>query len=490
MNYLRKHAALAGVLVALMLLGGLLRLWDLGEQSLWIDEGFTMNAALSVHEKGLPILESGEFYRNGILSVYMITFVEKVFGIDPFSPWPERLPAVVFGTGLIVAAYFFYREIFKDKVGALILSGAIAFSYWEIAWSRQARGYAMCSLFITVALTFLWRYSNSKRPCTLALAITGAILAYVSQESALAFILIVGLMVVIFAHDSKMESASRSFAPAAALAALFGISMLAQAFLPNMRPLRFDDYFNSLPPELLVSMCGAVTAWIWTLRARQDRRAVSFLALAGFSSLVLILFFSPAAQSRYLFPLFPIFIALTVYLARNAADYVFKGLGSCSCVLIALALLAALYAPFLNLLPRSTYYLESGSPQPDFKTAYDLIRKNKKEGDIIISGFTQMHNVYLGEKGMWLKMNFNGPASGADAKVINGFDYYVAAPIIVDFEQLKKVLGENTGYLVLDSMTDSRWPEIYPYFETCGCAQKIISDRGAVGGASIYVYKF
>src|SRR3989338_5633022 len=80
-----------GLILALIGYGLFLRVYGLGEQSLWIDEGYTINASQAILERGIPQLDSGKMYSGWMLSTYMTAGAMKVFGFDPFSPWSARI---------------------------------------------------------------------------------------------------------------------------------------------------------------------------------------------------------------------------------------------------------------------------------------------------------------------------------------------------------------------------------------------------------------
>jgi len=114
-------------LIALLLLtifGFILRIYDLGYQSFWYDEGYSVNAALCILERGLPILPSGHLYSTGILNTGLIASSMGLFGASEFS---ARLPSVLFGVLTIPLAFFFVKRI-GDKRIALITAFLVTFS--------------------------------------------------------------------------------------------------------------------------------------------------------------------------------------------------------------------------------------------------------------------------------------------------------------------------------------------------------------------------
>jgi len=56
----------------IILVGFILRIYDLGNQSLWLDEAISSIAAIAFLEKGEPVLPSGIFYGVAILNTFLI----------------------------------------------------------------------------------------------------------------------------------------------------------------------------------------------------------------------------------------------------------------------------------------------------------------------------------------------------------------------------------------------------------------------------------
>lgn len=153
---LKQKKSLTLVIITLLILvGGILRSYKLGEQSYWIDEGYTLNAVLSTLEKGYPLLDSGQVYgQNYLLNNYLITGAVKLGGFNPIT---TRSIAILFGVGVIFLIYFLGKKFFNQSIGlgAAILT---TFSYWEIAWSRQARMYIELQFFFFLLYIYLIPY--------------------------------------------------------------------------------------------------------------------------------------------------------------------------------------------------------------------------------------------------------------------------------------------------------------------------------------------
>ena len=79
LNKLKQDKTLIAVLI-LMLLGFIIRIYSLATQSLWIDKGFSLNAAISILKHGIPLMDSGSYYLGYLLHTYLLSlFVFKKF---------------------------------------------------------------------------------------------------------------------------------------------------------------------------------------------------------------------------------------------------------------------------------------------------------------------------------------------------------------------------------------------------------------------------
>ena len=176
-------------IIALLLLtiyGFVLRIYDLGYQSLWYDEGYSVNAALCMLERGLPILPSGYIYSKGILNTSLIASSIGLLGVSEFS---ARLPSILFGTLTIPLAFFFTKRI-ADKRIALITAFLVTFSMLEIAWSREARMYQQLQFFYILSLYSFNEFTQRRSNRHLVLTILSTLCTILSHPFGFSLILI------------------------------------------------------------------------------------------------------------------------------------------------------------------------------------------------------------------------------------------------------------------------------------------------------------
>ncbi|MBN2417631.1 glycosyltransferase family 39 protein [bacterium] len=136
-----------------------LRLWNLGRASFWVDEINTVFAASSYVEKGTFELPSGVEHVRAPLHLYLTAFVFRHTSVNEFS---TRLIPALFGIVNVLLVYLLASRFFNWKVG-MFAAFLMAFSHFEIGWSRTARAYTLLqSATILFAYTVLMALESRK----------------------------------------------------------------------------------------------------------------------------------------------------------------------------------------------------------------------------------------------------------------------------------------------------------------------------------------
>ncbi len=333
-------------IISLILLAGLyLRMYGLGHQSLWIDEAYTINAAMAVNQHGYPFLDSGNIYVNNFVSVYISAVITRFFGFDAFDPWTLRLPSVLFGVALIYAVYLLADRLFSNRKISLMAAFLTAFSYGEIVFSRQVRGYAVLALLMVLVIYFLLKYVDGAKKGHLIWAVVFFILAGFSHWVALAFL--PGILLIVLILNSK-------------------------AYFPNF--------------------------------SRENLATISLVIFVSLTVITIVLFEPVKSRIiRYtLFPTFPFLATLLSFYAMKAIEIVLPRRSvSFKAILFPLFLISITYS-FLTFYPTNHYELGMASPQPDYKEAFSVIKSAQKTDDLIISARPVLHRIYLKQDGLWL----------------------------------------------------------------------------------------
>jgi hypothetical protein len=140
-----RRPALHAVIL-LMVVGALLRFWQLGSASLWLDE------AASVKFAGLPwsvLWLSG--YDNAPPLYYSVLKLALWFGD---SEAMIRVPSVLFGVLTIPVVYWAGRVLAGPRAG-LVAALYLTLSVAHVEYSQEARGYSLLVFALCIALVGL-----------------------------------------------------------------------------------------------------------------------------------------------------------------------------------------------------------------------------------------------------------------------------------------------------------------------------------------------
>ncbi len=137
------------VLPLLVLLGALLRFYKLGEQSLWVDEILTLQAANIGESLGFR-----DVFTNiqGPLHALLIHFIAKL----STSEVALRSLSAVAGAGTIPLIYLLGRDMAGRRTG-LVAATLFAMSPFSIWYSQEVRNYSSLILLSTVSTLAAWR---------------------------------------------------------------------------------------------------------------------------------------------------------------------------------------------------------------------------------------------------------------------------------------------------------------------------------------------
>jgi mannosyltransferase len=133
------------LLIAILLLGLFFRLYDLGRESLWLDEAYSIKFA-ELNLSQIFFLPEN----NPPLYYIILHWWIHLFGISEFS---VRFPSAIFGFLSIFMMYKIGSELFDINVGKLS-SLLMAFSLFHIQYSQEARTYSLSVLLTILSMYF------------------------------------------------------------------------------------------------------------------------------------------------------------------------------------------------------------------------------------------------------------------------------------------------------------------------------------------------
>jgi hypothetical protein len=124
-------------MLGLLLLGAGLRLYHLGDRSLWVDEIYTVNGALE-SGPGHALRLAQAFPEQGPAQ-FLLAWALRGLGLAEAT---VRLPSAVSGTLALLSLYLLGRELFGRRVG-LIAAALAAITPFLVWYSQEARNYSM-----------------------------------------------------------------------------------------------------------------------------------------------------------------------------------------------------------------------------------------------------------------------------------------------------------------------------------------------------------
>lgn len=471
-----KHAL---SLFFIVVYGAFLRVYDIGKQSLWIDEGFTMMQEKSIFEHGYPLLMSGNIEYKDVLFPYILSGLRFLAGENIQS---FRLVAVFFGIASILVIYFLAKAYFNKNI-ALFSAFLLSFSYWHIAWSRQIRSYSLfVFLFLLAQLFYLYYEKSQNKKWLLLLLITlcFAILA----KSNIGVIVTISFLIFIFYRKKRVPYYIYSL-----FAALIGSFIaLNYNFLIKIFSPFHQNYLKYYVVDYLWQFYGlffvlaAVGAYLHLKNNHQQEKQLTKLNILIFiSSITFFAFFSLINQRRYLFFISPLIFIYASY----CINFLTKEKTRLTFLFFTLILLInQISFVSITFKPSAHYFLETYTPQPDFSAAYEHIT-HSNENSIIISAYPFLDYIYLGKSDFALPISYSGLPN--DSALLFSTEYYTNSQRLFTPSQILEIAGDSSVLIILDDMSISRSDKSMVKFIQKNAAL-VFENKNQVG-QNIFIYK-
>lgn len=178
------------LLIIIILFGLFLRVYQLGEAPLWIDEATSAVAGKEIIEKGVPVFDSGLVYDRAIFYHYNEALF-LLFGVNDFN---VRFFSVLVGLMTILLPYLIGREY--SKKGGLIAALFMCVFYLEVFFSRQARMYQLFQFMFFLSLYLL--YKSREKPKLIYFALLAMFICIDSQIAGLVLCPVFVLFIIFY----------------------------------------------------------------------------------------------------------------------------------------------------------------------------------------------------------------------------------------------------------------------------------------------------
>lgn len=430
------------ILGLIVLVGLLLRLNDLGVHSLWVDEAMTSNAAISLLENGKPVFNSGFTYWRAFPHTVLTSISIKIFGTSDFA---VRFPSVIIGTLTIFLTFLTGKKFFDRDVG-IVAALIISLSTWEIVWSKQARMYSLLQFLYLLSVFLIYKAERKPSNRNILALLSAIVLSTLTHITAYLLPLIA---ISYFFYSNYIEGERkiswRLFSVPVSLIVLF--QLLNNSFIEIIHRLSFNPgniqtYLSWIstnsPALLLFGLAGIGTS------IRKEKKTNLLMLGAALPVLYIYLLHYHNTASRYLYVVIPFFaIWSSLYIVKISRNLKTDKL-KFKAILVVILLLFLFSGSFVS----GDYRPGLHAPQPDFKSAYNYVRENRKEESIVISRWTSPAVYYLNKPPEYSLVGDYPPKT---ERSFNGLERYSGAKFIDNSDELRKVVEQHEhGWVVLD----------------------------------------
>ncbi len=139
------------ILAAVISAGLLLRLYQLGADSFWIDE---VGVAQVISKPSL--IEMLREAHNHVMAMPLDYILDWIFARFGSSEGFLRLPTALWGVLTLVVCYVFFKRL-TNQITALLMTLFLALSPFHIQYSQELRFYAALAFFYWLVTWQLWR---------------------------------------------------------------------------------------------------------------------------------------------------------------------------------------------------------------------------------------------------------------------------------------------------------------------------------------------
>jgi 4-amino-4-deoxy-L-arabinose transferase-like glycosyltransferase len=379
------HSRYAQTLLLLTITGLVLRFYNLGYNSLWLDEASTYTISANSFSQIWQTTAGGEF--NPPL-FYWTEHVMLMLGNNEIVL--RFIPALL--GALTIPLFYIIGKEFLDRNTGLVAAAACAFSPFLIYYSQEARAYMMMLFFIVLATVFFLKAMRSASLKHWVLFGLFSALAFWAHFYALVMIaalvlyaliawaprilaeynnlkmLVVGVVVFILLSSPLVLVTLRLFITRTASAPTYGIQGLG-IILETFRQI---SGFNDIAMVLLLALF--VIGIIGTFRTGKDR--FFFLVIVTILTFVIsyVLSFRMPMLPRYL-----IFLSIAFFTGIAVSYLLLYSLWRTKAVVYGFIVLLVL----INALSLAGYY--SGYSKEDWRGFSTALAGKTSPGDLVVS---------------------------------------------------------------------------------------------------------
>jgi 4-amino-4-deoxy-L-arabinose transferase-like glycosyltransferase len=142
------------LLISFIIIGAILRLYQLGFACLWTEELYTGMVSLKEPLQIWSFITMNDFNPPGY---HLLVWVMRIS--MGYSEWVLRLPSAVAGV-LLIPVIFYAGKEYKDELTGVICAGLVTVLYPLTYYSQFARAYSVSLLLFTIGLLYYLKIRN------------------------------------------------------------------------------------------------------------------------------------------------------------------------------------------------------------------------------------------------------------------------------------------------------------------------------------------
>lgn len=445
-------------LISLGIWGIVLRSFGITQQSYWIDEAYSITLAQAIAQHGYPLLDSGADIWRAPAFHYLLAIPISVFGDDYIA---TRILSIILGV-LTIILITYIAKIWFSKSAAVITFVLLTFSYWEIAWSRQARMYMMLQLFFWLTIFLFERWRSGKLHW--AWPIVSACITILVHQLGWILVGAAALWYVLQIYERKPIRLVPLVVPYLGIIVGCIVAVIIASYLATgIGPVQYWTHYTAFIarehwPLVILSLIGVA------MGIYKNSSVVLWLSGIFLLSLGIVSYALPLLQYRYVFFVLPVLYLLTGHAISKLPTQYLK---------VGLVTLLISIGPGFILWPQTHFPLESDSaesnfsyksftPQPNFEAAYQYIQQ--VQPDVLITPYPAISRLYGATDTISMYIDLTGTIPKTPER-----ELYTGTPYI-DINTLAELRSdEQSEIILLDFFAERRMNvTMKTYLETHG----------------------
>lgn len=305
-------------LIGLMVIGAVLRLYNLGFQNMNYDEQFTISFASPSFDIISLIIKSLSVDCNTPLYYIAAHFSMILFGSTAVA---IRFPSVIFGILLIPVMYFIGEE-YKDSLFGLLLSFSSTIMYTFVFYSKYGRSYSMELLFFAITFYLFMRLVKERNGWV---GLYFIIFALLSVWTHLYAVFPIAIMILYLVYLQRINYQHLIVFGICSLPLLNYIPLLLHT--RNYSILSTSTYFGATLGEIFyltpfdlfgysAALMFPIVVWqLWKHKDEELSNIISLIFVVSWVSMIILSFYTPIIlhYTLYLVPMLLLPLLLPFY---------------------------------------------------------------------------------------------------------------------------------------------------------------------------------